>query len=171
MFTSIKAFILAIILFFINIPYGPDAPTRALIQSSSLDSSPVVCAQSEQGAAAEITFTMKQDYRAIPPDYDMSYYFRVKLFDSMDGIDMSLSGKPYEDFQVIDKYSTDEEVQYKLSWSIEITEAPDIIKVGDTFTLALHLKIDPSVPAGTYHLAVAPNYSQEVIYPSAIVIN
>ena len=59
--TSLKALFLSIILFFLNIPYGIDAPTRAFIQSSSLEQTALVCEQSEKGAEATFTLSMKQD--------------------------------------------------------------------------------------------------------------
>ncbi|MBQ6092075.1 MAG: hypothetical protein IJL00_00195 [Clostridia bacterium] len=168
MSARIKAWILAIVLFFLNIPYGIDAPTRAFIQSSSLDQNPVVCRQTQSGAETTFTLSMKQEYRAIQPSYQFSD-FTVELFDSMDDVDLSLSGKHYADFQVIDKWA-EEPSPYGVTWSVEIKDANDIIKVGDVFTLVVHLKIASGVPAGTYHLAVSPNYAQECIYPNAVVI-
>ncbi len=169
MFTSIKALFLTIILFFLNIPYGIDAPTRAFIQSSSLDQTAIVCEQTADGAEATFTLSMEQAYRAIKSDYPY-YEVSVQLFDSLDGIDLSRSGKRYDSFQVIgfDEYT---EKPYGAATTIEIKDAPEIIKVGDTFTLVVHMKLAPTVPAGTYHLAVSPNYGQECIYPNAVVVN
>ena len=168
MLTSLKALFLSIILFFINIPYGIDAPTRAFIQSSSLDQTAVVCEQTADGAEATVTFSMEQSYRAIRSSYVFDE-FTVQLFDSMEGIDLSRSGKHYDDFQVIQKWGGSDS-PYGITCTAEIKDAPDIIKVGDTFTLVVHLKIAPTVPAGTYHLAVSPNYAQECIYPNAVIV-
>ena len=168
MFTSIKALFLSIILFFLNIPYDIDAPTRAFIQSSSLDQTAIVCEQTASGAEATFTLSMKQAYRVIKSDYPY-YEVNVQLFDSLDGIDLSRSGKLYDSFQVIgmDEYA---DKSYRAATAIEIKDAPDIIKAFDTFTLVVRLKLAPTVPAGTYHLAVSPNYGQECIYPDAVVV-
>ncbi len=168
MFTSIKALFLTIILFFLNIPYGIDAPTRAFIQSSSLDQTALVCEQTADGAEATFTLSMEQAYRAIKSDY-RDYEVKAWLFDSLEDIDLSRSGKHYDTFQVIgmDDYA---DKAYQGSCAVEIKDAPEIIKVGDTFTLVVHMKLAPTVPKGTYHLAVSPNYGQECIYPNAVVV-
>ena len=120
MFTSIKALFLTIILFFLNIPYGIDAPTRAFIQSSSLDQTPIVCEQTADGAEATFTLSMEQAYRAIKSDYPY-YEVSVQLFDSLDGIDLSRSGKRYDNFQVIgfEEYT---EKPYGAATTIEIKD-------------------------------------------------
>ena len=64
----------------------------------------MVCRQTQSGAEATFTLSMKQEYRAIQPSYQFSD-FTVELFDSMDDVDLSLSGKHYADFQVIDKWA------------------------------------------------------------------
>ena len=106
MFTSIKALFLTIILFFLNIPYGIDAPTRAFIQSSSLDQTALVCEQTADGAEATFTLSMEQAYRAIKSDY-RDYEVKAWLFDNLEDIDLSRSGKHYDTFQVIgmDEYA------------------------------------------------------------------
>ena len=171
MFTSIRAFFLTIVWIILALPYGIDAPTRAFIEDCSLNNGAVVCEQTANGAEATFTLRMVQDYRPIMTDHAFND-FEIKVFRSNGSPDLNkdIAHSVYEwPFVVIGNDEDYPPVQAE--WSLQLENDPLLIRVGDKYTVIVHVTFPKSTAPGTYSIAVSPNYAQECLFLDALTVN
>jgi|GEM_PF-3171496 len=171
MFTAIRTLFLTILCFFLALPYGADAPTRSFIEDCSLKNNAVVCEQTENGLEATFTLNMKHEYRPIMSNRAFDD-FDVKIFVADDDPELNKEIDNtiyYWPFLVIgeDEYYPPVIAQ----WSLAFENDPELIRVGDKYTVIVHLVLPDTTAPGTYSIAVSPNYAQECIFLNALIVN
>ena len=169
MIASIRAFFLTILWVFLALPYGIDAPTRAFIDSSSLSNGAVVCEQTENGAEAAFTLHFTQDYRPIlsPHAFDD---FQAKVFKAPADAELNtdIAHSTYNGVQVVDDDETFPPVE--ASFTYEIENDPYLIRVGDQYTVIVHVTLAKNTAPDAYSFAISPNFAQECVFPDALIV-
>ena len=171
MLDSIRAFFLTILWIILALPYGIDAPTRAFVEACSLTDAPAVCESTEDGSEAAFTLRMVQDYRPIMTDHAFNE-FEIKVFvsDGSPDLNKQIDGTVYEwPFVVIGEDEAYPPVE--AVWRCELENDPGLIRVGDTYTVVVHVTLPASAAPGAYSVAVSPNYAQECIFLDALIVN
>ena len=165
----LRVFWLSFLCFILNIPYGPDAPSRSELLSCSLDNAPIICEIVDGEPTGSFTLHYKEAYRPITlqgNDLDHNYFW-MKIFkvDEDDDVD-------FDDINFHPLYD-DDYPGLKIDYYFEVEGDPILIREGDEFTVIVHFTLSPKAKPGTYHL-VFDFYNDGAydprIYKDAVII-
>ena len=167
--TSFRIVILTLICFFMNIPYGIDAPDSSTFLGSSLDNGAVVCEQSDEGYTATFSVSYRQEYRNFVANGD---YYEVKVF-VMQPDDVITPHSDPGAFLTHREYIDDEEGHPALKnvkYTCSVEGGSLLIKDGSEFTLNVTVTLPPDTPAGAYSITAALNHYWETVFRDVLIV-
>ena len=167
----IRVFFLSLFCMILNIPHGPDAPSRSEMLSCSLDNGAIVCEADEYGDGYTGTFSIrfKENYKAIllkNDDYDHNYFmmkvFRVDADDPVDFDDPNF--RPLYD---------DDYPGLKIEYLFTAEDDAELIREGEEFTINVSFTLSPKAKSGAYNLVFQfynNDYNARHIYRDAVIV-